>query len=350
MKNYSEQQDIKNTIRLRNMVKTLPSFCTTFFIGIESSTTSTTRIGYAYDLQTFFSYILITNPLYKNKRAIDIPISILDELRASDIEEYLQYLNYYQIDEVHYTNKENGKSRKIASLNSLYLYLLKRELIFTNPVALITRPKLHEKTPIVLDPNETVKLLDSVEHGLGLTPRELKFHVFTVERDVAIITLLLGTGLRVSECVGLDLPDVDFDNNRVHIIRKGRNEANVYFNEEVRQALLSYIEIGRPKLTSDTDEYALFVSLRGKRMAVRSIEAMVSKFAARYLPSKNITPHKFRSTCGTSLYQASGDIYLVADVLGHKDVNTTKKHYAAMSQEKRIAAASYITLRERPTQ
>lgn len=161
-----------------------------------------------------------------------------------------------------------------------------------------------------------------------------------------MMTLLLGTGIRVSECVGLDIADVDFKNNGIKVHRKGGAEVVVYFGEEVRTALLDYMEERSHMEAVEGSTNALFLSLQKKRIGVRSVENLVKKYARLVTTMKNITPHKLRSTYGTALYRETGDIYLVADVLGHKDVNTTKKHYAALEDERRRAAAKYVHLRE----
>lgn len=165
---------------------------------------------------------------------------------------------------------------------------------------------------------------------------------------MAILTLLLGTGIRVSECVGLDINDVDFKNGGIKIRRKGGYEAIVYFGEEVEDALLDYLEERNRIVPCEGHEDALFLSIQNKRMGVRSIEKLVKKYASKVTSLKKITPHKLRSTYGTNLYQETGDIYLVADVLGHKDVNTTKKHYAAIDSDYRRKAANAVKLREKP--
>ena len=161
------------------------------------------------------------------------------------------------------------------------------------------------------------------------------------------MTLLLGTGIRVSECVGLDINDVDFDNNGIKIRRKGGYEVIVYFGDEVREALLDYLEERLQIVPVDGHANALFLSLQQKRLNVRSVENLVKKYAQTVTKLKKITPHKLRSTYGTSLYRETGDIYLVADVLGHKDVNTTKKHYAAIEDSRRRSAANVVKLREK---
>ena len=191
-------------------------------------------------------------------------------------------------------------------------------------------------------------LLDFVESaGEHLTGQALAYYQKTKNRDLAILTLLLGTGIRVSECVGLNLTDVDFKNNGITVTRKGGSQMVVYFGDEVADALENYIEGDRKAITPlSGHEEALFLSTQRKRMGVQAIENMVKKYARQVTPNKKITPHKLRSTYGTSLYKETGDIYLVADVLGHKDVNTTKKHYAAIDEDRRRIAASAVKLRE----
>ena len=167
----------------------------------------------------------------------------------------------------------------------------------------------------------------------------------TKVRDLALLTLLLGTGIRVSECVGLDINDVDFRNGGIKIRRKGGNEAVIYFGHEVEDALLDYMDERQHKIPASGHENAFFLSMQNKRLSVRSVEKLVKKYASKVTSLKKITPHKLRSTYGTNLYRETGDIYLVADVLGHKDVNTTKKHYASISDERKRSVVGKVKLR-----
>ena len=144
----------------------------------------------------------------------------------------------------------------------------------------------------------------------------------------------------------MNLEDVDFDNLGIKIRRKGGYEDVVYFGEEVEEALHSYMEERSHIVPVSGHENALFLSLQNRRITVRAVENLVKKYASLVTNLKKITPHKLRSTYGTTLYQETGDIYLVADVLGHKDVNTTRKHYAAMKDENKRKAARTIRLRE----
>lgn len=329
-------------------MKELPPFCTDFFRGIEPRTSSRTRIAYAYDLSVFFDFLKKENPLFGKLDNRDFLLDHLDQLTVSDLEEYMEYLKYRFNDRnQEVINKERGIMRKISSLKSFYNYFYRNEKLKNNPAALVKMPKLHEKEIIRLDVDEVALLLDEVEQGEQLTDKQKAFHNKTKVRDLAILTLLLGTGIRVSECVGLDIEDVDFRNGGIHIHRKGGKEVTVYFGVEVEDALQDYLDerLGIDALPGS--EHALFLSLQKKRITTRSIENLVKKYARIVTPLKKITPHKLRSTYGTNLYRETGDIYLVADVLGHSDVNTTKKHYAALEDERRRSARNAVRLREK---
>ena len=344
---YHDQVNNVNTLKLRQIQNTLPKFCRDFFLGIKDTTSTRTRLAYAYDLRLFFEFIKENNPCYKDKKITDFTISMLEEIAAQDIVEYMDYLSYYENEEGEaITNDERGKQRKLASLRSMYNYFFKMELIEKNPAALVDFPKLHKKEIIRLDPGEVATLLDNIENGEDLSKRQLQFHEKTKTRDLALITLLLGTGIRVSECVGLDINNVDFRNNGILIRRKGGYEDIVYFGEEVEKTLKEYIEERKHMIPASGHENALFLSIQNKRLTVRSVEILVKKYAKTVTSLKKITPHKLRSTFGTNLYQETGDIYLVADVLGHKDVNTTKKHYAAQNEERKRYAANVVKLRD----
>lgn len=345
--NYHDEQNRQNILKMRAVLETLPGFCKLFFRGIEEYTSSRTRLAYAYDIRLFFEYLHENNAVCNKMEITEYPLSLLDDIKRMDIEEYLQYMSLYQKAGKDISNEERGKARKLAALRSFYNYFYQNEMISTNPAALVPLPKLHEKEIIRLEPNEVAILLDQVEDGTKLTKKELEYHKKTKLRDVALLTLLLGTGIRVSECVGLDISDVNFEVDGIKIRRKGGYEAIIYFGEEVETALLDYLEERNHIIPAEGHENALFLSLQNRRMAVRSVENLVKKYSSRVTTLKKITPHKLRSTYGTTLYQESGDIYLVADVLGHRDVNTTRKHYAAQEDERRRKAAKMVHLREK---
>lgn len=344
---YHDEINRQNISKLRNIISTLPPFCKQYFRGIEEVTSTRTRLGYAYDIRLFFEFLHDKNPALKNTEISDFSLEILDSVGREDIEEYLEYLTLYDSQGLEVTNDEHGKARKLSALRSLYKYFNTSELIKTNAPSLISPPKIHEKEIIRLEPNEVATLLDMIEDGEKLTKNQLRFHKITKIRDIAIITLLLGTGIRVSECVGLNIQDIDFNLCGILIHRKGGKEQTVYFGTEVEEALLDYLEQRNTIIAKEGSEDALFLSIQNSRICVRAVENLVKKYASNLDGFKKITPHKLRSTYGTSLYRETGDIYLVADVLGHSDVNTTRKHYAAIEDDRRRSAANIVKLREK---
>ena len=344
---YHEQKDVENILRLREVLSTLPPFCRDYFRAIDTTTTTKTRISYAYDIRIFFQFLLDENPAFKDYKMTDFTVDVLDQIKALDLEEYQEYLKVYQAGDKTETNGERGLKRKISALRSFYAYYYRREMIETNPTVLIDVPKIHDKSIIRLDTDEVALLLDYIEHcGDQLTGQKRVYYEKNKERDLAIVTLLLGTGIRVSECVGLDIEDVDFKNNGIKVTRKGGNEMVVYFGPEVEKALKRYLEVRENIIPLEGHEHALFYSAQRRRIGVQAIENLVKKYAQQITTTKKITPHKLRSTYGTSLYRETGDIYLVASVLGHNDVNTTRKHYAAQEEERRRSARNVVRLRE----
>ncbi len=343
---FRTQTEKKNTKLLRDCLGELPGFCAQYFRGIEPQTTALTRLNYAYDLRLFFRFLTEQVPKFSGRNIAELTIADMESVQAADLEIFLEYITFYEHGERELENHAPGKERKLSSVRTMFRYLFKRELISSNVAALVDLPKKREKPIIRLEPDEVARLLDTAETGGGLSERQRKYQENTRKRDVALLTLFLSTGIRLSECVGIDIGDIDFTVNGFTVTRKGGDRVILYFPEETAAALRAYMQERAALLPCPGHENALFLSLQRKRINVRSVEALVKRYAEVAAPLKNISPHKLRSTFGTALYRETGDIYLVADVLGHADVNTTRKHYAAMSDEKRRMAAKSIKLRE----
>ena len=325
----------------KNLQK-LPNYCLDFLLSIENYTSPLTRLNYSKDLEIFFDYIA-KNIFHKNAK--DITFSDLESLRKQDIEMFLSYLSYYEYNGKTYHNGEKGKARKIATIRSFFKYNFKNDNIKSDVASKVDTPKIHTKEIIRLEVDEVAKLINEADCPDHMTKRQQAFNKHTKNRDVAILSLFLATVIRVSECVGININDVDFDNNSFKVTRKGGNQVILYFSDEVKTALLAWLK-DREVWLKDSKENALFVSLQKKRITTRAVENLVKKYSKIASPLKKISPHKLRSTYGTNLYRETGDIYVVAEVLGHKDVNTTKRHYAAMSEDIRRSVANKVKLRD----
>ncbi len=344
--NYYLDRNRNNMRKLNEMLVDLPPFCSVFFIGIQDTTTPLTRLNYAIDLKLFFNYLVTYETAFLNKEIKSITMGDIDEIDSQTIERFLAYLSYYdkETGEV-LTNSERGKMRKLSTLRAFFKYFFNKDMLKANVASKVKSPKLHEKPIIRLEPQETAELMYSCETLNGFSEHQKKYNEKFKVRDNAIISLFLTTGIRVSECVGLNVEDINFGLNSFRVTRKGGNQVILYFGEDTAEVLKQYLA-WRETLHLPKEERALFVSSQNKRMMVRSMEYLVKKYARVATPLKTITPHKLRSTYGTNLYHETNDIYIVAEVLGHKDVNTTKKHYAAISDDVRRSVAGKVKLKQ----
>lgn len=342
-----DKRDADNVEKIDNiLMNDLPDFCREYFVGISSNTTPLTRLNYAYDIRTFFNYLVTRVYRFKGKSSKDITPIDIEGLSPFEIEAYLNYVEIYRDSEGNVIkNGARGKSRKLAAIRSMIKYFEKKQVIRYNSTASVDTPKLREKEIIRLEGDEIGAMLDVVDTGDGLTERQQKYQENTRIRDLAMISLLLGTGIRVSELVGIDIDDVNFKDMSFVVTRKGGARVILYFSEEVAGYLYDYYRL-RTADKALKNEPALFLSLQKRRITTRAVENIVKKYSLIATPLKHITPHKLRSTYGTQLYRNTGDIYVVADVLGHKDVNTTKRHYAAITEDIRRSAADKVSLRK----
>lgn len=340
-KNDQTVTKLKLAERLRAILLELPEFCYDFILSIEPNSSVLTRINYAGDLRIFFHYLADEIQLFSCP-VKDLTAEDIKRILPRHIEMFLDYLSIYERNDRILQNKNLGKKRKLSAIRTFFKYMLKHQYISSLPTSIIDTPKIAEKPIIRLDGAEVVELIDAVEKGRKLTKRQVSYQKFTGARDIALLKLMLGTGVRISECVGLNTDDIDFGHNSFRVTRKGGKVAILYFSDDIKQALEGYLELRLAAVTLPGHEKALFLSMQNRRITSRAVENLVEKYTKTSVPLKKITPHKLRSTFGTALYRATGDIYLVADVLGHKDVNTTRKHYADMSEENRKRAANAV--------
>ena len=339
---YYHERTLKTLDRIDRLMDELPPFCEDFLRGIESHTSVLTRLNYCYDLRIFFDFLV--RKKFRGKAIQDLTLEDLEAVTDTDLEIFLSYLSNYRFGEKRLSCDERAKARKLSSVRSMFKYFFNKGLIKVNQTTKVATPKQHEKEIIRLEREEVSSLLDTVEYGDGLSSHAAGYHDKTKIRDSAILTLFLGTGIRISELVGLNNESIDFSNNSFVVTRKGGNKAILYFSEEVGDALAAYLAQKENDGRIPPDEHALFLSLLYKRISVFAVENLVKKYAKIVTPLKKITPHKLRSTYGTALYRETGDIYIVADVLGHRDVNTTRKHYAAITEDHRRSVAEAVKL------
>ena len=397
-KNY-EVTELLQSQKLKQYIHELPSFCQDYFDGIEGKNNLSTRIGYAINLKSFFSYMINHTEKYKDLFLKDFPFDGLKEIKAQDIEDYLQHLMLYQNDSnKNITNHESSRSRHLSALRSLYQYFNRCGLLEVNPAIMVETPKVPVKQIEILHDQEITLLLRGIRKGEGLSPKARSRYYRTWFRDITIITVFLDTGIRLSELINLDIRDIYYEGNidyalqKMDLIaehydlemppllpRRGATERLEKWKEECRNCfdqiaaaaedifpslaylsiekkedeqeslyisyrtlgvLIPYIRYFRPSLLShkhDEDD-ALFLSMTGDRMAKTSIEEMMDKHSMRYL-KKHLNPQKLRDTRGNFVLRETGDLALASEVLRHKNISTMKRHYRLTDEEKKRAIA-----------
>ncbi len=350
------QNDLQLSLdkKVKTIVNELPDFMSKFFKDLKTKGMSErTRLEYAYDMKRFMAFVSCQTG-FKNINLNACKASdILDVLTFDDIQEYLDTLNtHIHIDKngnaKEILNSPSSKARKISSLRSLYKFYFRIGEINHNFSDLMDLPKIPDNNIVVMDKEQVSRILNAVSDTSKMSNGEIIRHNKIIKRDYAIMMLFFGTGIRVSELVGIDLDDIDFYNASLIITRKGGDQDEVYFPSIVEEAITDYVDSDRDNLLNGADSPALFISMQHKRMTVRSVQLMIKGYATKAGLNMKVTPHALRRTFGTNLYEETNDIYLVADALHHSSVETTRKHYVNMSKEhKRIAANKSSTLFEK---
>ncbi|MGN0362989.1 MAG: tyrosine-type recombinase/integrase [Bilifractor sp.] len=341
---YYQEQDILNMERVNDLLENLPDFMRNYVSYMATGSTSRrTILNYVYDIRGFLTYLAD----YRKKDVRTLTPEFLEQLTNFDFDDYFLHIDAYKRRSVNNkvlptTNQEAGKARKLSAIKSLYNYLTQYRLITYNPAAAY-RLKLKHHKPVItaMNVDEVHSVMDAAQTGDTLVGRQKKFADKTKYRDTALLALMLNTGIRVSECVGIDLDDINWKESRINVHRKGGgNDPDVFLNDNARIAIKDYLENERH--TDDPTENALFLSGTGHRITVRSVERIVKKYTQGAVPGKHITPHKLRSTFGTNLYQATGDIHLTSKALNHSSIEVTASHYADVDIKQRKEAVEII--------
>lgn len=287
---------------------------------------------YNYDLNMFLKFIKIhfklTNEDDFSKIEIkDISIDTIKKIKLDDIHTFLSYMTREQ------RSKAATRARKVSTIRIFFAYLNeKAELIDTNPALHLETPKQDKRLPKYLSLDDSKKLLDAASNEDNRNSA----------RDTAIITLFLNCGMRLSELVGINLKDIDFNEYKLNVIGKGNKERTIYLNKACVKALNDYLVV-RPKEGIKHDkkqsEKALFLSERRERISNRTVQHIVSKELEQAgLDTRKYSVHKLRHTAATLMYQyGQVDIRALQELLGHKSISTTEIYTHVNNEQVRSA-------------
>jgi len=314
----------------------MPKFLRGFFVYLKGNVLPMTRLAYLRDIETFFDYLISETDLTEARETAEIKLSDLKEVKAVDVNLYLDYMRKYkkQIGDTTYWFENNNRSlaRKKSSLSVLFKQLYRDEMLpknITDGFDPIRVPKAGEREIKALQDDEVMIMLDAVTNGTGLSKREHTFWEKTKKRDKAILVVFLTYGLRLSELQQLNVSSFNFKRGEFVIYRKRGKESVMPLNDSVTMVVKDYMEHERPEddRIIDGEKDALFLSLRGKRMTERQIRTLVKKYTAIGMSTvrdNGYSPHKLRATAATSLIGRGESIYDVAALLDHEQVTTTQ--------------------------
>ena len=348
---YRIETEQKYEKMLRKITDEFPDYCRSFFDYLRLNNEIRSCYSYAEDIKIFFEYLLQQNSQF-GESIKEIPLDVLEKFVPVDFYEYMTYLSYYtDKNGIPHTNSDVTKKHKINSLKVFYNYYYNNKFISVNPTVGLRVKKPNKKEVIVLDIDEIHTLLSYVENlgvrleaelnsdeGNKSLSQRYTYYQKNKYRDKAILMVFLGTGIRVSECVGLDITDISFKDRSIKLIRKGGNEDHVFFNKEIYEALYDYIELERKvRVKEAQNQSILFYSSRNTRMGVRAMEKMVKKYVTEALPERaeEISVHKLRASVATNAYQETRDIYAIANSLGHSSLAMVSKYAKARDEDKK---------------
>lgn len=331
--------------KLMNFLSNLPDFVFDYIEIAYDGESINTQIGYSIDIKTFLEYLQKFK--FKDvKNTEDFTVSHMEQITLRDLNAFTSYLKEYETDTVTIDGKHvkrirrnsaYGINRKLSGIRGLFSYLYKNDLISQNITDKVDFKKVHQKMKRPLSTQETVNLLDVIYNGEKYySGRDLTEYKNRKQRDIALFTAYLGTGCRVSELINLDITDVCFESSSFIVTRKGGDEQEIFMPIQVENEMFSYMQ-ERMENEKASDEKALFVSRLGKRMTAQGVEKILKKYCATVgiFDSDKARPHALRRTFACNLIADGIDIKMVAELMGHKNIEVTHKYYTQYAIEKR---------------
>lgn len=315
---YEKEMQIDNLMKAK--LDYMPEIVTDYYYHL---------IGSGKSYRTAQTYIDRLSRFITFSFGINCPVDFYTKVRSSHINKYISSLR---------TNTAHGKGKKISdsyktvtwsALNSFFQFLVP-EYISNNPVSNTNRPKMND--------NPEVTYLTEQEIAHVLSNVRKKANMRMLNRDLCILKIGFAVGLRVSEITQIDIHDIDLKNNKIKITGKGDRNYFILIGDNLKQQIVLWLE-DRARYFNHVASNALFVSQEGNRISPRTIKDILDKYTDGI--DKNVTPHVMRHSCATNLYEQTGDIYLCAGQLHHKNVTTTQR-YAELSNEKRKQATNVL--------
>lgn len=316
-------------IKMEKKLEKLPQILTSFYNWMDarekSYTTMDNYINHVAEFMIFYT---------KGKKNEKFYETVTDD----DIERYMTSIRRKNVNGNEVEIGDDIRAAKWSSLNTFFKFLSQKKYISNNPMLLTERPKIRTKhTVTYMTPEE----IESVFNRIATEARPM-----VKNRDACIVAMGLGTGLRVSAIVNIDVEDVDFRTNSIKVIEKGRKTRDIKIQDSLKNLLLIWLK-DRELYFNGSETGPLFISQKKSRISVDSVEELVKKYTNHL--SKKITPHKLRSSAAMNLHGFGVDILTIASILGHENVTTTQRYTRAYDEDKTNASKMLDGLLNFPT-
>lgn len=331
--------------KLQKFLSQLPDFVFEYIELAYKGESVNTQIGYSIDIKVFLSYLQQFK--FKDVTSLEeFTPAHMDKVTLRDLTGFQAYLREYEsefetldgkTERRVRRNSAKGINRKMSGVRGLFSYLYKNDLIKQNVTDKVDFEKVHHKMKRALSAYDTAALLDCLYNGEKyFEGRNLTEYLKNKQRDIALFTAYLGTGCRVSELVNLDIHDVDFDTSSFIVTRKGGDEQEIFMPVTVENELFNYMQ-ERIEMENVKDPSALFISRVGKRMSAQSVEAALKKYCAAVgiTDPDKCKPHALRRTFACNMIADGVDIKMVAELMGHKNIEVTHRYYTEYASKKR---------------
>lgn len=316
------ESELKDLNKIHRKLNTMPKVVRNYFYHLEAADKSYTTIKvYINYLSNFIEYITNGNnneDFYKN-------------ITSANINEYMSSLRYKTDENGNIVKNGNSiRATRWSALNTFFIYLKSNQLIDNNPMDQTIRPSCKQNRNVTfLETDEIKQCINEIEN---IATKQFK------NRDLCLFQIGVSVGLRVSAISQIDINDIDLKNNTIKVVEKGNKHRTMFFGANFKRTLLAWID-DRNEYFPDVTTNALFISRKKNRMSVSAIEDVITKYTKKL--DKHITPHKLRATCATNLYKQTGDIYMVAEQLGHSNI-ATSKIYTEIGHETKLKATNIL--------
>ncbi len=319
--NGRSEKEIISGNKMQEKLKELPAIFSEFYYYMYSDKSYTTIEVYIRYVKEFAESVCegkITEDFYKSVTPLEV-------------NKYFANIKHKKVNGEYQSSGDSIRATKWSALNTFFEFLNENNYVETNPVAKTKRPKVQD-TPDVsyLTEEEIQGILKNVRKNAS---KKMK------NRDLAILSLGFATGLRVSALCQINISDIDFDNNTIRVIEKGDKTCDIIFGSHVKRQLKLWLQ-DREEYFDSKDTDALFLSNFSKRITRYGVYEVIQKYSEG-VTDKKVSPHVMRHSCATNLYEKTGDIYLCASVLNHKNISTTQR-YAEISKNRKKEAASIL--------